>query len=149
MEIFDFAVGYLMMSHIGFGTVQQPLELQSICISIRYHISNLADNRCEYEYTDQIADYGENVSVSMERRFIHQVFLDNKSVRIWNLIEKLVQKVKAFEICENPHGFRQQNMENISCDHLHFDSFLNSSKRAIRKTFYKTVGIFELIRNGK
>lgn len=43
---------YPMMSHIGFGTIQNSLEFQPIGISICYHITYLANNRCKYEHTD-------------------------------------------------------------------------------------------------
>lgn len=41
-----------MMSHIGFGTIQNSLEFQPIGISVGYHITYLANNRCKYEHTD-------------------------------------------------------------------------------------------------
>lgn len=53
---------YLMMSHIRFCAIQQSLEFQSIRISIRNHISNLADNCSKYKNTYQVTDYRKNVS---------------------------------------------------------------------------------------
>lgn len=56
------------MSHICLGAVEQSLELQSIRVSIGNHVSNLADDRCEYEDADQVADYRKDVPTDQEAR---------------------------------------------------------------------------------
>lgn len=57
-----------MMSHICLGAVEQSLELQSIRVSIGDHVSNLADDCCEYEDADQVADYRKDVPTDQEAR---------------------------------------------------------------------------------
>lgn len=57
-----------MMSHICLGAIEQSLELQSICVSIGDHVSNLADDRCEYEDADQVTDYRKDVPTDQEAR---------------------------------------------------------------------------------
>lgn len=52
---------HFVMSHVGLGPVQQPLELQSIGVPIRYDVAHLAHNGGEDEHTDEVANYGENV----------------------------------------------------------------------------------------
>lgn len=49
------------MPHIGLGTVQQPLELQSICVPVRNHIAHLTDYCGENKNANQVAYDGENV----------------------------------------------------------------------------------------
>lgn len=54
------------MSHVRLGAVQQSLELQPVGVPVRDHVAHLADNRGEYEYANQVADYGEDVPVRDE-----------------------------------------------------------------------------------
>lgn len=49
------------MSHISFGTIQKPLELQPVGIPVGDDIPHLSHYRGEYEDANQIADYCENV----------------------------------------------------------------------------------------
>ena len=41
--------GHFVMSHVRLCAIKQALELKPISITIRYHIANLTDNRCEDE----------------------------------------------------------------------------------------------------
>lgn len=57
-----------MMSHVSFRAIQEPLEFQTIRVSVGDHITDLADDGREYEDTDQIADYREDVPANQEGR---------------------------------------------------------------------------------
>lgn len=51
------------MSHVGLGAVQQPFELQSICVPIRNNIAHLTDYCGENKHANQVADDRENVPI--------------------------------------------------------------------------------------
>lgn len=57
-----------MMSHICLCTVQQSLEFQPIRVPVGNHVSNLTDDRREYEDADQVAHYREDVPTDQEAR---------------------------------------------------------------------------------
>lgn len=40
---------HFVVPHVSLGSIQQSLELESVCITIRYHISNLTHDCGEYE----------------------------------------------------------------------------------------------------
>lgn len=44
--------GHFMMSHVSLCTVEQSLELESVGVSVRYHISDLTDDCGEYEHAN-------------------------------------------------------------------------------------------------
>lgn len=44
--------GDFVVAHVSLGTVEQPFELKAISVTVRYHISDLTDDRCEYEYAN-------------------------------------------------------------------------------------------------
>jgi hypothetical protein len=43
---------HFMMSHVSLRTVEQALELESVGVSVRYHISDLTDDCGEYEHAN-------------------------------------------------------------------------------------------------
>lgn len=57
-----------MVSHICLCTVQQSLEFQPIRVPVGNHVSNLTDDRREYEDADQVAHYREDVPTDQEAR---------------------------------------------------------------------------------
>lgn len=57
-----------MVSHIRLCTVQQSLEFQPIRVPVGNHVSNLTDDRREYEDADQVAHYREDVPTDQEAR---------------------------------------------------------------------------------
>ena len=68
---------YFVMPHISFGTIQKSLELKAIGISIRYDVSYLTDNCGEDEDSDEVADYGEDVSVKQQTKKFYQSWSDS------------------------------------------------------------------------
>jgi len=56
------------MPHVSFGTVQESLELQAVRVPIRDDVADLADDGREYEDSDQVADYCEDVPANQEGR---------------------------------------------------------------------------------
>lgn len=56
------------MPHISLGTVQEPLEFETVRISVGDDVANLADDGREYEDADQVADYREDVPANQEGR---------------------------------------------------------------------------------
>lgn len=51
-----------MVTHVRFGTVQQPFEFEPVGVTVRNHIAHLADDGGKDEHTDQVADDREDVS---------------------------------------------------------------------------------------
>lgn len=54
--------GHFVMPHVGLCAVQQPLELETIRVSVRYYVADLTDYRSEYEDPNEVAHYREYVS---------------------------------------------------------------------------------------
>lgn len=52
---------HFVVSHVGLGPVQQSLEFQSICVSVRYDVAHLADDSGEDEHANEVTNYGEHV----------------------------------------------------------------------------------------
>lgn len=52
---------YLVVSHVGLGSVQQSFKFQSICVPIRYDVAHLADDSGEDEDAYQVTYDSEHV----------------------------------------------------------------------------------------
>lgn len=69
-QLYDHLQGpYLMMSHVSFGAIQKPLELQAVGIPVGDDVANLPNYSGENEHANQIAHYSEHVPVE-ERNFV-------------------------------------------------------------------------------
>lgn len=49
------------MSHVRFGTVQQSFELQTVGVTVRYHVAHLTDDGGENKHSDQVTDDREDI----------------------------------------------------------------------------------------
>ena len=85
------AARHFVVAHVCLGAVEQPLELETVCVAVGYHIADLADNRGENEHANEIAHYRENVSAKRARKNVKLIFffvLLRKQIREfhWELI---------------------------------------------------------------
>lgn len=52
---------HLVVPHVRFGAVQQPLKLEPVRVPVCDHVADLADDGREDEHADQVADDREHV----------------------------------------------------------------------------------------